>query len=275
VIAIETNSLFFSYNGRDFVLKDINLKIAKGETIAIMGENGAGKTTLVKHFNGLLKPTKGEVKVLGKNTKNESVASLSRHVGMIFQNPDHQLFGETIEKEVEFALRNFGFKEEIIERRVKWALELMELSEYRDKSPYTLSVGERKRLTIASVLAYDPDIVIMDEPTAGQDAIQKEKISEIISLLRHKGKTVIIVTHDVEFVVNRIDRVLLMADGHIIAEGDKRDVLTNLELLEKVRLLPPQIPHIAWLLKEEGLLNEHRVLYIDELIKVISSWKMS
>ncbi len=275
MIAIETNSLFFSYNGRDFVLKDINLKIAKGETIAIMGENGAGKTTLVKHFNGLLKPTKGEVKVLGKNTKNESVASLSRHVGMIFQNPDHQLFGETIEKEVEFALRNFGFKEEIIERRVKWALELMELSEYRDKSPYTLSVGERKRLTIASVLAYDPDIVIMDEPTAGQDAIQKEKISEIISLLRHKGKTVIIVTHDVEFVVNRIDRVLLMADGHIIAEGDKRDVLTNLELLEKVRLLPPQIPHIAWLLKEEGLLNEHRVLYIDELIKVISSWKMS
>lgn len=275
MIAIETNSLFFSYNGRDFVLKDINLKIAKGETIAIMGENGAGKTTLVKHFNGLLKPTKGEVKVLGKNTKNESVASLSRHVGMIFQNPDHQLFGETVEKEVEFALRNFGFKEEIIERRVKWALELMELNEYRDKSPYTLSVGERKRLTIASVLAYDPDIVIMDEPTAGQDAIQKEKISEIISLLRHKGKTVIIVTHDVEFVVNRIDRVLLMADGHIIAEGDKRDVLTNLELLEKVRLLPPQIPHIAWLLKEEGLLNEHRVLYIDELIKAISGWKMS
>lgn len=272
-MAIETNNLFFSYNGQDFILKGINLRVAKGEIVAIMGENGAGKTTLIKHFNGLLKPSRGEVKVLGKDTKNESVASLSRHVGMIFQNPDHQLFGETVEKEVEFALRNFGFKEEVVRKRVKWALELMELSEYKDRSPYTLSVGERKRLTIASVLAYDPDIVVMDEPTAGQDAIQKEKISEIISLLKHRGKTVIIVTHDVEFIVNRIDRVLLMADGRIIAEGDKRDILTNLELLEKVRLLPPQIPHIAWLLRKEGVLNEHKVLYIDELIKAITSQK--
>ena len=267
--AIEVKDLYFSYNGEKFVLRGVNMSVRKGEVVAIMGENGAGKTTLIKHFNGLLKPLKGYVRVLGKDTKEESVATLSRYVGMVFQNPDHQLFGETVEKEVEFALRNLGFEDDVVKRRVKWALKLMELDEYRDRSPYTLSVGEKKRLTIASVLAYDPEIIVMDEPTAGQDALQKEKIAEIVKLLKHRKKTVIIVTHDVEFVARRVDRVILMADGQVIAEGDKRDILTDLELLDKARLIPPQIPHIAWLLNKEGLIDNYKVIHVDELVRIL------
>ena len=174
---IDIDSLYFKYpTAKDYILKNINLKIGLGEVVAVMGSNGSGKTTLIKHFNGLLKPNKGSVKVFGKDTRDESVASLSKRVGLVFQNPGHQIFSDTVWNELAFALKNFCFEEEVIKKRVKWALEFFNLTQYKDTSPLLLSGGEKKRLCLASILAWNPDYVILDEPTVGQDFLQKEKL---------------------------------------------------------------------------------------------------
>lgn len=252
VPVIVAEDVYYEYPDGTVALRGVSLSVYEGEFVAIMGENGAGKTTLVKHFNGVLKPTRGRVLVKGRDTRSLSVAELSRTVGLVFQNPDHQLFGETVYDEVAFALRNFRYPEDVVERRVEWALRIMELHRYRDRSPYSLSVGERKRLAIAAVLAYDPEILILDEPTAGQDYVQKEKISETLNLLRTMGKTVVIVTHDVEFVLEHVDRVVLMSRGEIIASSPPWEVFTNTALLRKARLLPPQVVRVARILESRG-----------------------
>ncbi len=153
---IEAKDIRFSYLNKVEALKGVSLTIKDGEFVAIMGQNGAGKSTLVKHFNGLLKPSKGAVLVDGVETTKSSVAAIARNVGFVFQNPDHQLFSETVEEEIAFALKNFGFIPEVIEQRVTWALNLLSLTQYRKTSPFLLSGGERKRVALASVLAWDP-----------------------------------------------------------------------------------------------------------------------
>jgi energy-coupling factor transport system ATP-binding protein len=178
-----------------------------------MGQNGAGKSTFVKHFNGLLKPTTGTVKVNDVDTKKTSVAALARNVGFVFQNPDHQLFSETVEDEISFALKNFGFEKDVIEKRVDWALNLLSLTQYRKTSPFLLSGGERKRVALASVLAWDPKTLVLDEPTIGQDHEQKEILRQFILQMQTQGKTVVAVTHDVEFVAECNPRVVLMKEG--------------------------------------------------------------
>jgi len=241
---IEVADIYFTYPTGVEALKGINLAIQNGEFVAIMGQNGAGKTTLVKHFNGLLKPTRGKVLVNGVDTKKVSVATLARNVGFVFQNPDHQLFSESVEEEIAFALRNFGFAEDVIERRVTWALNLLGLTEYRKTSPFMLSGGERKRVALASILAWDPEILILDEPTIGQDYQQKEKLRQFILQMRTQKRTIIIVTHDVEFVAECNPRVLLMLEGKIIADGEARKILTNTEMLTQASIVPPQIAQI-------------------------------
>ena len=241
---IEVKNVYFTYPNGVEALRGVSLRIDKGEFVAIMGQNGAGKTTLVKHFNGLLKPTKGEVIVDGVNTRETSVATLARKVGYVFQNPDHQLFCETVEKEIAFALKNFGFDEELIKKRVDWALNLLGLTQYRESSPFMLSGGERKRLALASVLAWDPEVVILDEPTIGQDYAQKEKLRQFILQLRAQGKTIVIVTHDVEFVADCSPRVVLMANGRIVADGKAEEILTNPKLLAEASVIPPQVTQI-------------------------------
>jgi energy-coupling factor transport system ATP-binding protein len=266
---IEVEEVFFEYPGGVQALRGVTTHVARGEIVALMGENGAGKTTLIKHFNGLLKPTRGTVKVKGRDTRRVSVAELSKTVGIVFQNPDHQLFAETVFDEVAFPLRNFGFPEDVVERRVKWALNILELYQYRDRSPFLLSVGERKRLAIASILAYDPEVIVLDEPTAGQDYLQKEKISEIIKLLRLMGKTIVIVTHDVEFVVTYVQRIIVMSQGRIIAEGPPSEVLTDFATLRRSKLLPPQCVRIARALYGKTVLSDYRYLTVDELHRKI------
>ena len=249
---IEAKNVYFTYPNGIEALRGVSLRIDKGEFVAIMGQNGAGKTTLVKHFNGLLKPTKGEVIVDGVNTKETSVATLARKVGYVFQNPDHQLFCETVEKEIAFALKNFGFDEELIKKRVDWALNLLGLTQYRESSPFMLSGGERKRLALASVLAWDPEVVILDEPTIGQDYAQKEKLRQFILQLRAQGKTIVIVTHDVEFVADCSPRVVLMANGRIVADGKAEEILTNPKLLAEASVVPPQVTQIFMELEHLG-----------------------
>ncbi len=242
---IEVKDVHYTYPAVGVeALKGVSLSIRNGDFVAIMGQNGAGKTTLIKHFNGLLKPTEGSVLVDGVNTREISVAKLARKVGFVFQNPDHQLFSETVEEEISFGLRNFGFDPETIEKRVTWALNLLDLAEYRKTSPFMLSGGERKRVALASVLAWDPDVVILDEPTIGQDHQQKETLRQFIIQLNSQGKTVVIVTHDVEFVAECNPRVVLMAEGQVVADGEAKQMLTNAAIALKASVIPPQITQI-------------------------------
>jgi energy-coupling factor transport system ATP-binding protein len=250
---IEVENLHFRYPSGVEALKGVSLTIKCGEFVAIMGQNGAGKTTLVKHFNGLLKPSEGTVRVDDVDTTKTSVAALSRNAGFVFQNPDHQLFSETVEDEISFALKNFGFDEETIEQRITWALNLLSLTEYRKTSPFLLSGGERKRVALASVLAWNPETLILDEPTIGQDHQQKEKLRQFIIQMQSQGKTVVIVTHDVEFVAECNPRVLLMKDGKIVADGDGREILTTPEVLAQSSIVLPQIAQVFLKLASLGL----------------------
>jgi energy-coupling factor transport system ATP-binding protein len=241
---IEAKNISFTYPNDVEALRDVSVTIKDGEFVAIMGQNGAGKTTLVKHFNGLLKPRKGQVTVNGVDVTKVSVAKLARNVGFVFQNPDHQLFSDSVEEEISFALRNFGFEESVVESRVTWALNLLNLTQYRKTSPFMLSGGERKRVALASVLAWNPETLILDEPTIGQDYQQKEKLRQFILQMKTQGKTVIMVTHDVEFVAECNPRVLLMREGKIVDDGEASRILTNPETLAAASIVPPQIAQI-------------------------------
>jgi len=222
-------------------LDRVSLSVAPGETLAIVGENGAGKTTLVKHITGLLKPTEGTVTVDDIDTRKTSTAILSRKVGVAFQNPDHQLFSESVYEEMAFALRNFGFPPELVEQRVKWGLELFGLKEYRDSSPLVLSGGEKKRLTLACILAWDPEVIVLDEPTVVQDALQKERLTGTIKMLGSTGKTVIVVSHDIEFLWPIQPRMVVMKGGKILAGGPARSLMLDGGLLESARVVQPQL----------------------------------
>ena len=232
-----------------------------------MGPNGAGKTTLVKHFNGLLKPTTGEVLVNGTSTRDVSVAKLARDVGFVFQNPDHQLFSETVEDEIAFALHNFGFEDAVIEKQVDWALNLLDVVQYRKTSPFMLSGGERKRVALASILAWDPQMIILDEPTIGQDHHQKEKLQQFILQLNKQEKTVVVVTHDVEFVAECNPRVILMREGTILVDGKAQNILTDPEVLAQASIVPPQITKIFLELADLGLPTD--VIDVHEAAKIL------
>jgi energy-coupling factor transport system ATP-binding protein len=267
---IKIENLYFTYpNGKE-ILHGIDWEIEEGEFIAIMGENGGGKTTLVKHLNGLLKPTHGKILMDGIDTKKSSVASLSRKVGLVFQNPEHQLFCETAKDEVLFSLKNFNFNEKIAEKRTKKILEILNLTRYSDISPFMLSGGERKRLALASVLAWDPKYIILDEPTIGQDHDQKSKLGNFIKQLNSQGKTVIIVTHDVEFVAETKPKIVLLSRGKIIATGSCTDILTDKKILDEASLLMPQISILINMLS--NLRVEQKIVDVFEAKKILEKF---
>lgn len=238
---IEFRDVTYVHENGVKALDGVNLKIGSAETVAIVGENGAGKTTLVKHVTGLLKPATGEVVVDGQNTKSTSTAQLSRKVGVAFQNPDHQLFSESVEQEMSFALKNFGFSPDLVEQRVRWGLELFGLEEYRKSSPLVLSGGEKKRLTLACILAWDPEVVILDEPTVGQDSIQKEKLAGTIRMLTSSGKTVVVVSHDIEFLWPMQPRVIVMKAGRVLGDEPATRLMQDKNLLDSARVAQPQL----------------------------------
>jgi len=238
---ITVKKVRYVYPNGNEVLRGVDLHIEDGDFVAIMGENGAGKTTLVKTFNGLLKPTDGNVLIDDVETRKTSVAALSRSVGLVFQNPDHQLFCETVRDEVAYSLRNFGYPPDVIERRVRGILETLDLMPYVDSSPFMLSGGERKRVALASVLVWNPKHIILDEPTIGQDYQQKDRLRNFIVQLNTQRKTVVVVTHDVEFVAECRPRVVLLSRGRIVADGKAEEILSDSTLTEKASLLRPQI----------------------------------
>ncbi|HUI23255.1 MAG TPA: ABC transporter ATP-binding protein [Nitrososphaerales archaeon] len=247
---IEFRDVSYVHQNGVKALDGVSLRIGSAEIVAIVGENGAGKTTLVKHVTGLLKPATGDVVVDGQDTRKTSTAALSRKVGVAFQNPDHQLFSESVEEEMSFALKNFGFAPELVEQRVRWGLELFGLEEYRKSSPLVLSGGEKKRLTLACILAWDPEVVILDEPTVGQDSIQKEKLAGTIRMLTSSGKTVVLVSHDIEFLWPMQPRVVVMKGGKILGDGPAPELMQDKRILEAARVAQPQLVEFGECLRE-------------------------
>jgi len=260
---ITVKNLSFKYpSGTENVLNDISLKVEKGEKLAIIGQNGAGKTTFVKMLNGLLKAEKGEVIVDGWNTKDFSVAKMSKKVGYVFQNPMDQIFHNNVFDEIAFGAKKLKYSKEKLDSLVEKAMKLTKLSEFKKENPYNLPYSMRKFVTIASIIAMDCDVVIMDEPTAGQDYFGMQVLHNLIEGLNKEGKTVITITHDMEFVVNNFDRIVVMTNGKIIADGDKRDIFWDLEILKKAMLKQPNISDLA----REINLNKN-ILSIEEFVE--------
>ena len=249
----------FSYNETANV-KNLNVNIHKGDFTAIIGSNGAGKSTFSKLCNGLLKPSAGDVLVLDKNTKKEKVSNLAKHIGFLFQNPDRQICCGTVREEIAFSLRNNKVPEAEIKTRVENTIK--EFGFNPDTEPFNMSRGQRQRLCLACLIALNPEILILDEPTTGLDYRECMEVMEKIRQLNENGTTVIMVCHDMEVVLDFAKKIIVMNRGEILGEGPARKVLNDDTLLNKARLLPPQIAQVAKLLGPgfEGIFTD------DELI---------
>lgn len=242
---IQISDLHFTYPTGVSALRGISLNIETGEQVAIVGQNGAGKTTLVKHLNGLLQPTSGQITIGDWNTKEHSVANLARRVGYVFQNPDEQLFSKNVGIEVAFGPKNLGYTSDQVQASVKDALAMTELSDKTETNPYDLSATWRKMVALASVIAMDTPIVIFDEPTTGQDAVNVARIANVIETLRERGKTVITITHDIDFCAENFERVIALSQGKVLLDGQANDVLGKEEVLASTYVDPPQLTRLG------------------------------
>lgn len=263
---IKIRNLWHIYRGGVVAVKDINLDIYPGEFISIIGQNGAGKTTLVKHFNGLLKPTKGFVIVKGYDTRTMRVSELSKYVGYIYQNPDDQLFADSVEEEIAFGPKNLGWSEEEVKKSVDEVLKRLNLEHLRDEHPLSLGLGDRHRVAVAAVLSMKPDVIILDEPTTGQDFRGSREIVNLINDLNKEGKTVIMITHDMYLVAEYSHRVIVMAQGEILLDGTPREVFSKSEILAESYLSPPQITLLGQKLSDLGFPND--ILSVDEFCDI-------
>jgi energy-coupling factor transport system ATP-binding protein len=249
---IKIENLEYAYSARGpATLKGINLNIERGEIAAVIGQNGAGKSTLLRQLNGLSKPTRGSVTVAGLDTKRTPVSEMAKHIGYLFQNPDHQIFCQTVEEEIAFGMKNTGMDKDGIKERTEKIAELLDLKDKLSAHPFTLSRGERQRTALAGVLAVEPDVLVLDEPTTGQDYRECIKIMDIVSDINKKGATVLMVSHDMEIVIDYAERVILMLDGRIIGDGKTLDILRLQKELESTGLKPPQIIELALALDDK------------------------
>lgn len=245
-------------------LKDIDLQVQRGEFVALIGHNGAGKTLLVSHLIGFLKPSEGRILFDGKDISEISTAKLAQQVGYLFQNPDDQIFTDNVVEEIRFGLKNLKLNDEDIARRVDSALNMMELTEYSDRHPHALSRGQRQRLAVASILAMEPDLIVLDEPTTGQDRAHVNKFLHQIKKLNQLGKTVILITHDMNIVAEYADRTIVMKNGEIFLDGATRDVFSRSEDLREAYIEPPVVTRLSLDLKRKGI-NIPVMLTVEEL----------
>lgn len=262
VLACE--DLSFQYPGGVLALSHINLSIEKGEYVALVGQNGSGKTTLAKHFNGLLKPTTGHVRVFGEDTGDKKVSALSRKVGYVFQNPDDMLFCSNVQEEIAYGPKMLGFGEEETRQCVEQIIKELGLETLKEAHPFSLSLGDRQRLAVACVLSLNPEIFIFDEPTTGQDYFGGESIMELIDQMHDKGRTVIIITHDMPLVAEHAKRVIVLNKGQILVDGTPGEVFGKTAQLRELSLRSPQ----ATLLAQNLGLQERTILNTSEM----TSW---
>jgi energy-coupling factor transport system ATP-binding protein len=248
---IEFRDVHFRYNeDSPEVLKGLNFSIHRGDVIAVLGHNGSGKTTMVKHALGLLKPTSGEVLIGGKTSRQMSVAQAANTIGFVFQSPTQMLFAPTVREELAFGPKNLKMPLLDIERNVKWAIETVHLQEEMDMPPLALSFGQQKRVSIAAILAMRSKILMMDEPTAGQDYWNYTAFMD--SILQMPGfESVVFITHDVDLAVIYANRIILLFDGQIAADGSPYDVLKDDVLLKKCRVRPTSLLNLNLSLYEK------------------------
>lgn len=242
---LRVEQVSFYYPSGVQALVNVSLEIEAGSCIAIIGENGAGKTTLVKQLNGLLRPSQGQVWVGDWKAAEHSTAQLAARVGFLFQNPDEQLFERTVRREVAFGPRNLGLGVGEIEQRVEQALQAAGLSEVGDRHPYDLQYNQRKLVALAATLAMRTPVLVLDEPTIGQDATQRKRIGEVVEGLKQAGRTQILITHDLDFCAEHADRVVVMADGQILDDGPSAAVLARSETLVRAAVTAPQLVRLA------------------------------
>ena len=269
---IMVHDVDYVYSNGTIALKQVSLNIKKGEFIAIMGQNGAGKTTLIRTFNGLIRPTKGSIFLEGENIDSKTIATISKKVGVIFQNPMHQLFSTTLEDEIKFSLKSLNLDKEEIQIKVDQILKEFDLEKYRKRSPFNLSGGEAKKLATASILCRDPEVLVFDEPTLGQDAKEINFFLGLIKSELERGKTIIIVTHNIEFTVEHVPRTILMSGGQIIADGPTQSIFTNEFLISKSSLIMPQIYLFKKELRKIGITIPKEVMRESEIINFLDNY---
>ncbi|HOR19425.1 MAG TPA: energy-coupling factor transporter ATPase [Brevefilum sp.] len=236
---IQCQNLSHTYKGEVEALKKVNIEIHRGDMVAIIGQNGSGKTTLAKHFNGLLLPTEGEILVNGKPTREQGIFALGKSVGYVFQNPDHQIFSEKVFDEVAFSPRIRKLPEEEVKQRVSEALTAVGLEGLEEEDPFTLTKSGRQRVAVASVLASNPDVLILDEPTTGLDYSEQSSMMNMVRRLNENGSTIIFITHHMWVVAEYAKRALVMKDGDVILGGSTREVFSQSEVLRDAFLRPP------------------------------------
>jgi len=261
---VSVHDLKFTYEGGVEAIRDVNLDIKRGEFIAIVGGNGSGKTTLAKNMNGLLRPTSGTVTVAGIPTSKQRVAALARVVGYAFQNPDHQLFCSSVEDEISFGPTNLGYSRDAVHDKVEKAIEAMNLEGIRKLPPLSLRLGERRRISIASVIAMDPQVLILDEPTTGLDAGESIELMRRLKRLNADGKTIVLITHDMKLVADNARRVVIMAHGRVVLDSDPRGAFSDLDILRQGSLEPPAVTQLAHRLSGYGVPRD--ILSPEELV---------
>lgn len=262
--AVEIKNLTYTYSrGLPYekeAIRDINLVIYEGEAVGILGHTGSGKSTLIQHLNGILLPQEGEVKIFGEKIINDKkfLKNLRKIVGIVFQFPEDELFAETVYEDISFGPKNLGLSEEEINRRVLNSIKEVGLDEsYLNRSPFSLSGGEKRRVAIACILSMEPKILVLDEPTSGLDPMGREEIISLIKRLKEEKKvTIIMISHSMEDIVQFIDRVYVLNNGKIVLEGETEEVFKKKELLEKYDLSVPELFQLGEELKMEGFLIE-------------------
>jgi energy-coupling factor transport system ATP-binding protein len=244
-----TDARYVYSNGAVLALDGVSLEIPEGQSVGIVGQNGSGKTTLTKLLNGLLKPTSGSIVVDGKDTAKNSVQQMSSTVGYVFQNPNHQLFAPSVNAELAFGPTNLKLPPEEIKERIAHAREFFDIKQYAEMHPYRLSFPLRKLVGIASVFTMGPKVFVLDEPTTGQDHQTTKVINQLIHRLQDRGSTVICVSHDMPLLADVSERMIVMWNAKIIADGGAREVFGNTEVMERTHIAPPQVTQISLRLK--------------------------
>lgn len=271
---LRLNNVFFAYPGGTHALQGINLTIEEGQMTVLMGTNGCGKTTLLHHLNGLLKPQEGEVFLYGKDISTIPPKEVFKTVGLVFQDPNDQLFATTVYEDVAFGPNNLGLPKEEIAKKVRTALEMVQMWAMRERSPHNLSFGQQRRVAIAGILAMEPKVLILDEPTAGLDPMAVSHLLGILKELQIRGYTIILATHDVDLVPTFASKVVIMAEGKVLASGRPAEVFAQKSLVRSAKLRLPRLGHLFEILKDrEGWAIDFFPLTIGEARKALADYK--
>lgn len=257
-ILLQVEDLCYSYGQGEQVLKGINFTVKRGERIAVLGSNGAGKSTCFLNMNGVLWPQSGRILYLGKEIRKKDLHELRKNVGIVFQDADTQIIASTVYSEVSFGPMNLKLSREEVKRRVEDALDSMNLKEMKDRPPHYLSGGEKKRVSIADIIAMESQIVIFDEPTASLDPVHVEMVTDVLDNMSKMGKTLLISTHDVDFAYRWADRAVVFAQGTILADGTVGEVFENDRILEQANLKKPILLQVYESLVRNGVLERGR-----------------